>query len=167
MSRRARKPRSVWKRWRRWCSGVKVLRFRLDPALRWRDTQLRLEQERVAQIAARMTAIQAEMVATHGELRAGSAALPAAGSAAFGSWAAYVDRCRRRILSLEEQSRLAKQALALQTQKVVVAHQKLRVIENLKHDARVEWTRELERETDVFAEEAFLARVSRNARRDV
>jgi hypothetical protein len=144
---------------------LKAFRFRLDPALRWRTTQLHLEQERVLQATAHLAAIQKDLLDTHDGLRKASSDLISAGSAAFGSWSAYGDRCRRRILSLEEQLRQAKKALALQTQKMVDAHRGLRVLENLKRGDQNEWTGELNRESEAFAGEAHLARLSRDSRR--
>ena len=116
---------------------------------------------RRAQFAGRAATIQTELIATHNELRAGSKDLVSAGSAAFGAWAAYVERCRRKTRSLEEQLRQAKQALALRKQKMAEAHQKLRVLENLKRDDQAGWVKEVSRETETFAGEAFLAKLSR------
>ena len=144
---------------------MKAFHFRLEPALRWRSTQLRLEQEGVSLAAGLASRLQNELIAKHTELRSGSSELAGGGSAAFESWAAYLDRCRRRIRTLEEQLREARKALAIQTQKMVDAHQNLRVLENLKRDGRAEWERELGRETEAFAGEAFLARLSTANRR--
>jgi hypothetical protein len=143
---------------------MKAFHFKLDPALRWRATELRLEREGVSRAANQAAVIQSELIAKHNELRSGSSQLVAAGSAAFGSWAAYVDRSRRRIRLLEEQLKGARKALAVQTQKMVDAHRKLRILENLKRDNRADWEKELDRETEAFAGEAFLARLSRNSR---
>jgi hypothetical protein len=143
---------------------MKAFHFRLDPALRWRSTQLRIEREGVSRTAGQLSALQTELNAAHVGLRSGAADLVSAGSAAFASWAAYVDRCRRRIRVLEDQSREAKQSLSLQTRKMVEAHQKVRVLENLKRDAQAGWVRELSRETEALAGEAFLASLLRKAR---
>ncbi len=143
---------------------MKAFHFRLDPALRWRATQLRLEREGVSRAAGRLSALQTELNTTHIELRSGAGDLISAGSVAFASWATYVERCRRRIRALEEQSREAKQNLSLQTRKMVEAHQKVLVLENLKSDAQAEWVRELSRETETLAGEAFLASLLRKAR---
>jgi hypothetical protein len=141
---------------------MKAFRFRLDPALRWRDTQFRLEQEGTARAAGHLTATQAALIATHTELRAGSAELVTAGSAAFESWGSYVDRCRRKIRLQEEQLREARKALATQTQKMMEAHRKLRILENLRREDRAGWEKELGRETEALAGEAFLARMVRD-----
>ena len=142
---------------------MRAFHFKLDPALRWRETQLRLEREAVSRAANQVTAVQSELIAKHNELRSGSSQLITAGSTAFGSWAAYVERSRRRIRLLEEQLKQARKALAIQTQKMVDAHRKLRILENLKRENRALWEKELDRETEAFAAEAFLARLSRDS----
>ena len=123
-----------------------------------------MDREAVSRAASQLAALQAELNATHSELRSGAAELVSAGSAAFESWAAYVDRCRNRIRSLEDRSREARKALTLQTQQMVAAHQKVRVLENLKRDDHADWTRELNRETEAFAGEAFLGKLLREGR---
>jgi len=143
---------------------MKAFRFRLEPALRWRSTLLRVEMENLARKAAHLAALQSELDGKHSELRAGAAELVAAGSAAFESWAAYVSRCRSRIRFLDDQLRQARKALALQTQKLAEAHRGVRVLEELRRDAHSAWTREVGREEEGFAGEAFLAKLSRNSR---
>jgi flagellar biosynthesis chaperone FliJ len=139
---------------------MKAFHFRLDSALRWRSTQLRLEQENLSRISSHLAALQAQLMAKHTELRSGSAELAASGSAAFASWSAYVDRSYRQIRSLEDQLQQGRKALALQTRKMVEAHQKMRVLENLKRQEHAGWTVQLNRETEAFAGEAFLARAT-------
>jgi hypothetical protein len=143
---------------------MKAFHFRLDPALRWRATQLRMEQENLLRISSHMTVLQTELMAKYTELRSGSSELATAGSAAFASWSAYVDRSYRQIRALEDQLRQGRKAQALQTRKMVDAHQKVRVLENLKQEEYAGWTLELNRETEAFAGEAFLARLQGESR---
>jgi hypothetical protein len=143
---------------------MKAFSFRLDPALRWRSTQLRMEQETLSRISSHLATLQTELMNRHTQLRSGSAELATAGSAAFASWTAYVDRTCRQIRALEDQLRQGRKALVLQTRKMVEAHQKVRVLENLKQEEHAGWTRELDRETEAFAGEAFLARLQRESR---
>jgi hypothetical protein len=145
---------------------MKAFQFRLDPALRWRDTQLRIEQEAAARIATRIVTLQSELNAKHAELRSGSAELVNAGAAAFESWNAYVTRSKVRIRTINAQILEARRALVVQTQKITEARRKLRVIENLKDSAHTQWTKELARETEAFAGEAFLAGIARDQARD-
>jgi chromosome segregation ATPase len=142
---------------------MKAFHCRLDPALRWRTTQLRLEEENVSRTSAQLAAIQRELMATHTALRSGSTQLAAAGAVAFHSWNAYLERCRRRIRALEAQSQELRRELAVRTKTMVEAHQKVRVLENLKRDEKTLWSQALARETEAFAAEAFLARLQRDA----
>ena len=146
--------------------SMKAFHFRLDPALRWRDTQLRIEQEAAARIATRIATLQTELNARHAELRSGSADLISAGAAAFASWNAWVTRSKQRIRTLNAQIVEARKALIIQTQKITEARRKLRILENLKEDARAQWTKDLARETETLASEAFLAGIARNQTRD-
>ncbi len=144
---------------------MKAFRYRLDPALRWRATELRLEQEKVSVMSRRIAALQDELMAKHNELRSGSLELTNAGSAAFDSWGAYVDRCRRRMQWIKEQLRQSKTALAEKTKDMVEAHRRLRILENMQQDERTRWEAELGRETEALAAEAFLAGLQRNRHR--
>ncbi len=143
---------------------MKAFHFRLDSALRWRSTQLRMEQETLSRISSHLVTLQTELMAKHTELRSGSAELATSGSAAFASWSAYTDRSYRQIRALEDQLQQGRKAQALQTRKMVEAHQKVRVLENLKQKERAGWTLELNRETEALAGEAFLARLQRESR---
>ena len=138
---------------------MKAFQFRLDPALRWRCTQLELERQAVSRAAGHVAALRTELNAVHLELRSASADLASVGSSAFQSWAAYVDRRRRGIRGLEDQLRQASAALANETRKMGEAHRKVRVLQNLERDRRAEWSAELDRETEAFAAEAWLARL--------
>jgi hypothetical protein len=145
---------------------MKAFHFRLDPALRWRDTQLRMEQEAAARIATRIAALQSELNAKHAELRSGSAELVNVGIAAFESWNAYVTRSKARIRTLNAQILEARKALVVQTQKIAEARRKLRVLENLKENAQTQWTKDFSRETEALAGETFLAGIARDEARE-
>lgn len=152
------------RRWLVWSEDVRAFHFRLAPALRWRETQLRLAQESVSRVTAQIAALQADLLAAHAELRSASAQLVLSGSTAFGSWDAYADRCRRRIRSREEQLRAARKDLAEQTRNMTDAHRKLQILENLRNDERFAWRRQLEAETEALAADAFLAGLTRKTR---
>ena len=143
---------------------MKAFHFRLDSALRWRNTQLRMEQENLSRISGHLAMLQTQLMTKHTELRAASADLATTGSAAFASWSAYTERSYKQIHTLEEQLQQGRKVQALQTRKTVEAHQKVRVLENLKRDEHAIWTLELNRETEAFAGEAFLARLQRESR---
>ena len=143
---------------------MKAFHFRLDPALRWRATQFRMEQETLSRISGHLGALQAELMAKHTELRSDAAELAASGSAAFASWSAYTDRSYKQIRKLEDQLQQGRKAQAIQTRKMVEAHRNVRVLENLKQDGQAGWALELNRETEAFAGETFLARLQRESR---
>jgi hypothetical protein len=144
---------------------MKAFHFRLDAALRWRAARLRLEREAAAQASARVAALQRELIATYTGLRTESTRLASVGSPAFATWSAYLDRSRRQIRALEEQSLAARKALAAATKATVEAHRNLRVLEDMKRDQLMAWNQALNRETEAFASEAFLARLQRDERK--
>jgi flagellar export protein FliJ len=140
---------------------VKAWRFRLEAALRWRGTQLRMAQESAAAAARRVTAMEREIGALYGALRRGGRELAASGSAAFHTWDAWVDRARRRIAFLEGELWKARAETAAAKQKVLEAHRSVRVLEKLRESQHGEWEREFAREIDGFADEAFSAGLAR------
>ncbi len=140
---------------------MKAWRFRLESALRWRGTQLRLAQEAAAAAARRVTAIEREIGGLYAALRRGGRELVPSGSAAFHTWDAYVDRARRRIAFLEGELWKARGEVNAAKQKVMEAHRGVRALENLRESQHGEWVREFNREMDAFADEAFSARLAR------
>ena len=106
-----------------------------------------------------MVGLQSELVSRHNEFRRSATELASVGTPAFGSWAAYGDLYRRRIRMLESQVSEARKAVAEHTEKMVEAHRKVRVLENLKRDELAKWSQDLGRETEAFAGEVFLARL--------
>ena len=140
---------------------MKAWRFRLEAALRWRGTQLRVLQESAAAAARRVTAIERETGALYGALRRGGRELVPSGSAAFHTWDAYVDRARQRIAFLEGELWKARGEVAAAKQKVLEAHRSVRMLENLRESQHAEWVLAFNREMDAFADEAFSARLAR------
>jgi len=116
-----------------------VCPLRLDPALLWRKTH--------------RTKIRLRRTVN-------------AGTAAFESWNAYVTRSKFRIRTINAQILEARKALIIQTQKIAEARRNLRILENLKKNAQSQWTKGLDRETEAFAAEAFLAGIAREHGRD-
>ncbi|HEY4087422.1 MAG TPA: flagellar FliJ family protein [Bryobacteraceae bacterium] len=136
---------------------MKAWQFRLEAALRWRATQLRVAQESAAAAARRVTAIEREIGALYGVLRRGGRELAPSGSAAFQTWDAYVNRARRRITFLEGEMWKARGEVTAAKQKVLEAHRSVRVLENLRDSQHGEWVAAFNREMDAFADEAFSA----------
>jgi flagellar export protein FliJ len=138
---------------------MKAFRFRLDSAHRWRSAQNDLEKSRVAAAAKRVQDLRAAIEARRVELAHGARQLtPVASGSALELWSAFTSKARRQIGELEKAVKKAEQDLAAQTQALLEANRKLRLVENLKQTAHSEWQGEFNRELEAFAAEAFLGR---------
>jgi flagellar export protein FliJ len=144
---------------------MKAFRFRLDPALRWRATQLDLEKARVAAAAKRLADIRAVLATLRTNLSSSTSQIgPVSSGSALEILSAYAERTRRQIAELEKGAARAEQDLAAQTQVMLEANRKLHLIENLKETARTDWQSEFTRELETFAGEAFLGRLQSKKR---
>jgi hypothetical protein len=139
---------------------MKAFSFRLEQALRWRGTQVAAQQSRTAAAAAQRSAAGAILTSARAEVAGGAADIIAIvrepGSFPLSSYAAFLERSRARIRQLEANLAAAERALALERDLLVAANRKLRLLENLKHDAQLRWRGEFDRELSAFADEAFL-----------
>jgi hypothetical protein len=141
---------------------MKSFTFRLEQALRWRGTQVAAQQSRVATSATQRSAVKALLTSARAEAAGGAAdILHEPDSAVLAGYPAFIDRSRTRILRLEEKLISAERALAAELDLLVAANRKLRLLENLKHDAQLRWQAEFDRELSSFADEAFLAATTR------
>ena len=141
---------------------MKAFCFRLDQALRWRGTQVAAQQSRVATVAGQRAAVEALLASAKAEAAGGAADLlrePA--NFPLSSYAAFVGRSRARIRQLEANLVAAEQAHARERDLLVAANRKLRLLENLRHDAQLRWRGEFDRELAAFADEAFLGAATR------
>jgi flagellar export protein FliJ len=140
---------------------VKAFGFRLDQARRWRTTQAEIEKSRFSVAAHAVRQIHCEIDRHHADLSQGSAQLaegyPA--GASFELWGAFTERSSRRIKELGLKAAEAEKALAAQREVMVEADRKLRLLENLKQKAQVEWRAEFNRELEAFAGEGYLFRL--------
>jgi hypothetical protein len=144
---------------------MKAFSFRLEQALRWRGTQVAVQQARVAAAAAQRAAIEALLVSARAEAVGGAADIIdiTRGPTGFpmSSYAVFIERSRTRILQLDASRAVAERALAAERDQLVAANRKLRLLENLKHDAQLRWRIEFDRELSAFADEAFLGAITR------
>ncbi len=144
---------------------MKTFRFRLDSALRWRAAQNDLAKSRVAAAARRLLDLRGEIDALRTGLKDGSGQLtPVASGSALQLWNAYTARTLRRIAELEKAAHKAGQDLTAQTQALLEANRKLRLVENLERTSRAEWRSDFNRELEAFAGEAFLGRLQSRER---
>jgi hypothetical protein len=139
---------------------MKAFTFRLEQALRWRETQVAAQQARVAAAAAQRSGVEALLTSARAEAAGGAADIIdiTRGPTGFplSSYAAFIDRSRARIHQLEANLAAAERALAVERDLLLAANRKLRLLENLKHDAQMRWRAEFDRELSTFADEAFL-----------
>lgn len=136
---------------------MQAFSFRLEQVRRWRQTEVSLQESRVAAAEAKVAQIRGAAEARRGEL----AAAHIGGNADGADLRAYADfrqRTEARIRELEGQAVVAQRAAATEMTRLVDANRKMKLIENLKQRARTAWTQQFERELSAFADETFLNR---------
>jgi flagellar export protein FliJ len=139
---------------------VKAFHFRLDQALRWRETQAGLQKSRVAATVGRLSEIERLLESERASLNGACSSLvddPV--GHAMQAFAAFRDRTRSRIRDLEGQSLTARRNVGLEMNQLVEATRKVRILENLKQTDHIRWRKDLDRELAAFADEAFLSRL--------
>ena len=138
---------------------MKAFTFRLEQALRWRETQVNLQKTRVAGAAGRLAEIAAALESRRVDL-ANAAVRIADGptGAALASYAGFREKSRARIGDLEAQALVAQRTVTLEMNRLIEANQRSRLLENLKQTGEDRWRREFDRELAAFADEAFLCR---------
>jgi hypothetical protein len=139
---------------------MKAFAFRLEQALRWRETQVNLRKSVVAGAAGRLAEIVAIAESLKGELSSAAARIidgPTGGS--LESFAGFREKSLARIRDSEAQALIAQHTLTLEMNRLVEADRKLRLLENFKHAAHERWLGEFDRELAAFTDEAFLCRV--------
>jgi hypothetical protein len=144
---------------------VKSFDFRLDRTLRWRATQLDLEKSRTGILAKRIADLRTTQRTLNADLDNSTRQL---GSGSDGTTLellnAWTVKTRRQIADLGRFALKAEQDLARQTQVLLEASRKLRLLENLKQTAQTQWNNEFSRELEAFAGETFLNRLQSKKR---
>jgi flagellar export protein FliJ len=138
---------------------VKAFTFGLEQALRWRETQVRVQKSRVAAAAGHADGIRTMLDSRRAEAASGAAQIIHSPTGmALASYAGFMDRSRVRISDLETKTMAAQRTVAVETERLLDANRKLRLLENLKRAAQDRWQRDFDRELATFTDEAFLAR---------
>jgi hypothetical protein len=139
---------------------MKAFTFRLEQALRWRESQAGLRKVAVADAAGRLAEIRTILEKRRAELSGAAAGIVEAPTgAALESYAGFNEKSRARIRDSEAQALVAQRTLALEMNRLIEARQKLRSLENLKRTGEARWRKEFDRELAAFADEAFLYRL--------
>ena len=139
---------------------MKAFTFRLEQALRWRQTQVNLQKSRVAGAAGRLAEIAAILETRRSELaNAATRIVDAPTGAALASYAGFKEKSRARIADLETKALAAQRTVTLEMNLLTEANRRSRLLENLKQTGQDRWRREFDREIAAFADEAFLCRL--------
>jgi flagellar export protein FliJ len=128
---------------------MKNFRFRLDQVLRWRRTELDLEEGRLKQLHAAVAALDLERAALESARDDAGRSLFSQ-AAIYGAdlqlLASYRDAVRRQSARLV-QNRTAREAeLAAQKEKLLESRRRFRLLEKLKERKLTEWQYETERQ---------------------
>lgn len=142
---------------------MKAFVFRLERVMRWRATQVTLQQARASVASARLAAIEGALEARKVEVRAcaGQIRQNAMGTA-FQSYGRFVAVAQRDIKDLDGRAVAARKAVALEMNLLNDANRKVQLLENLKEGRQNVWQKEFDREIAAFADEAFLYRANQS-----
>jgi len=145
---------------------MRTFQFPLRQALKWRRTQLEVEEQKLQQLAASLA--QMELAAARLDLAKGRAEVEVRQSAVVEAgdlWAlaAYRQRLLAELQALALRRAECRQQTAAQREKMREAQRQCRLLEKLEQARRAEWQREADKETETLAAESFLARWNRRA----
>jgi hypothetical protein len=145
---------------------MRAFEFPLRQALQWRRTQLELEENKLARLAATLeemalAAVRLDLVKSRAEGAVRQSAVVEAGD--LWALAAYRQRLIAELRALEQRRVAAEQQVAAQRQKVLEAQRQCRLLEKLEQRRHAEWQKAADGELDNLAAESFLARWNRVA----
>jgi flagellar export protein FliJ len=146
---------------------VKKFNFPLGRVIDWRETQARVEESKLETLYAELRSIDSQQHALDREREAAEKTVAARG--ATGTELARLGEFRR--FTIIERTRLEQlrgevsRKIAAQIQVVAAKRRDVRLLERLKQQKLIAWHRELGRELDAQADEAYLAKWNREQRR--
>jgi hypothetical protein len=143
---------------------LKKFDFRLDRVMSWRQTMAQVEESKLQNLYAELRSIEtceAELVAE----RERSQQSVVSAASVTGSELAVLDAFRRYAMAehtrLEQRRADCMKRIGAQVQVVAQKRRDVKLLEQLRLSRLTTWRRELEREIDSHAEEAYLARWGR------
>ena len=139
---------------------MKQFTFRLDQALRWRETQLALQKTKIATAvtqrdAARLALQQEEQA----RLAAAGALIETPDASVLRVWPDFDRRSAARVADLKKRTHLADQAVEAALADLVDANRWVRLFANLKQTSKARWQANADHEQAVFADEMSLNRL--------
>ncbi len=140
---------------------MRAFEFPLRQALQWRRTQLELEENKLARLAATLeemalAAVRLDLVKSRAEGAVRQSAVVQAGD--LWALAAYRQRLIAELRALEQRRVAAEQQVTAQRQKVLEAQRQCRLLEKLEQRRHAEWQKAADSELESMAAESFLAR---------
>lgn len=145
---------------------MKKFHFPMGRVIDWREAQARLEEAKLETLYAELRAIESQQQTLDRERDAAEKNVAARG--AMGAELARLGEFRR--FTIVERTRLEKVRaevsgkIAAQIQVVAAKRRDVRLLERLKQQKLIAWHRELGRELDAQADEAYLAKWNREQR---
>jgi hypothetical protein len=138
---------------------MKKFAFRLDSALRWRDTQLKVERGKLGALLAEEAKLKDNLETLGSERRAALQCLAKEQlfSLDLRSLSSYLVGAEARATMLQEQIRKRGKVVSEQRERVVHAERNVKLLLKLRQKREVEWKAGLEREIEANAEESWLA----------
>jgi hypothetical protein len=139
--------------------------FPLEKVLRWRLAQLAAEeakQKRLLQEQVQLQTLGAELGVEKSKLSSSLATLPELRGEDLRAMAAYSIRLKRLGESISERIMRCERNLAVQSKKYHDAHQRCRLLEELKARKVADWQYEQSRQLETLASESYLANWNRD-----
>jgi hypothetical protein len=145
---------------------MRAFEFPLRQALKWRTTQLELEENKLRQLSASLeemalAAVRLDLVKSRAEGAVRQSAAVEAGD--LWALAAYRQRLIAEMHALAGRRAACEQQVSGQRQKVMEAQRQCRLLEKLEQRRLAEWQKAADREMESLAAESFLARWKRPA----
>lgn len=143
---------------------MRAFEFPLCQALKWRRTQLEVEENKLRQLAGTLeemalAAVRLDLVKSRAEVAVRQSAVVEAGD--LWALAAYRQRLIAELQALAERRIACEQQVAAQRHKVLEAQRQCRLLEKLEQRRQAEWQRQADLEMENLAAESYLARWNR------
>lgn len=139
---------------------MKKFEFRMDSALRWRNTQLKLERAKLQTLFAEQQRLNRDIDNLKQERTAAVLAVHESKelqASELRSLASYLVGAEFRTNLLQEQLAKRNDLIERQRAQVLDAELQVRLLEKLKEKKKAEWQTEFEKELESNAAEAWLA----------
>jgi hypothetical protein len=132
--------------------------YRLEQALRWRETQVVIRKSALAAAARQVSSTEALLSSRKSEAAtAAEEIVSQPTAAALAAYPAFSAKSRDSIRQLDHQRLNEQRTLAAETERLLEANRNLRLLENLRSKDLYRWQKEFDRELALFADEAFLS----------